>query len=430
MSHHDPGRPGYRSAVVLAAMLVAFGSVRAWRTARENAGIDYYQYWVVGKVLGRGEVASIYRHDSRAALGREFLWHALAGESERQRAAARVRTVLEPMSTPFLFTVLSPFALGAYEPSLDLFLALSLACLLASILVFGRVVAMPLLERLLVLALLVFVFQPVAADLRVGNVGQLQLGLVALYVWLSAGFGTARQAPAGIVLGAATAFKPNLAAVAPLLLASWAMGRQWRRLVAQGTGFVAGALASLLVSAGLFGSLQAWPDWLAAVRAGDLPLMPMAVGNVSLLALGRRWTGLDLGPLPGLAGTLAVVLALWLRRRVAAPRLPAQAVLDDLPVAAAGCLLFLLSSPLVWQHYLMLALPAVMVLLGTRPGWRWITLAALTAVAIDPYADLFGLTNPPDQAIVVAGGLFLLFVLVLAEIAAPAGPLTGTPAPS
>ena len=408
--------PSRRAVVVLAALLVTVGTVRAWRTWRHSAGIDFYQYWVVGKVVARGDIPSVYDHDSRAAIGQEFLRHALAGASPRQRAAANFRNVLEPMSTPFLFTALTPFALGDYDTSFDAFLAVSLGALLVGVFVLGRVVGLAPRERMLVLAFVVFAFEPVAADLRVGNVGQLLLGMVALYAWLCAGWGTARQVVAGAVLGAATAFKPSLAAVGPLLLASWAFDRDWRRLVAQGTGLLAGGVAAVLSSALVFGSLGAWADWLLAVRT--MPPMAIEAGNVSAAAVAERSWGIRLGSFLTITTGLAVVAALWLRRRRAPPATN-RALHADLTVVAAGCLVFLLSSPLVWLHYLILALPAALLLLAAEERRQWLAVAALAAVAITPSAELVGVSNPVAGALIVLAGLIALFGLVLAQIAAP-----------
>ena len=411
---------GWHGAIIaLAALLVAIGTVRAWRTwGHHSAGIDFYQYWVVGNVLARGDIPSIYDHGSRAAIGQEFLRHALTGPSERQRAAAKFRNVLEPMSTPFLFAALAPFAAVGYDASFDAFLALSLAAVLGGLLVLGRVVGLPTLERLLLLAFVVFAFDPVAADLRVGNVGQLHFGMVVLYIWLSAGRGTARQVAAGAVLGAATAFKPSTAAVAPLLLVSWALAGDRRRLAAQGGGFVAGGLAAVLVSAAVFGSLGAWADWLAAVRT--MPPMAIEAGNVSPLAIADRLVGIRLGSLPALVAGLAVLVALWMRwRRPVGQQVRANTAANDVPVVAAGCLVFLLSSPLVWLHYLLLALPAVVLLLRAPPRRQLLSVGALAAVAMSPFAELFSLRNSSAQGVLVLGGLVLLFGLVLLEIATP-----------
>jgi hypothetical protein len=66
----------------------------------------------------------------------------------------------------------------------------------------------------------------------------------------------------------------------------------------------------------------------------------------------------------------------------------------------------LLAAPLVWQHYLIRALPAVIVLLRSAAApWRWLALVAYVAVAIDPYAILFGMTDPARQAPIVVAGV-------------------------
>jgi len=414
-------QPGRDIAVVLASLLVACGALRAWRVAHHAPGIDFYDYWVVGRAVGRGDIPSIYEHSSRAALGQEFLRRALAEGSPRQRAAAQFRQVLEPTSTPFLYATLTPFARAHYDASLDVYLAFSLASLLAALFILGRLVGQTRLDRLLLIALVVYAFQPMQSDLRVGNVSQIQLALLAVYAWLGAGGGTARQVGAGTVLGAAVAFKPSIVVIAPLLFAWWALAEQWRRLVRQAAGFAGGGLVAVLLGALWFGSLHAWTDWLAALGSAGLPAMPVENGNVSVLAVTRRWPGVTLGALPAVATSLAVLAALWVRRKSGRTGGRAEAdapAVEDLLLIGAGCLVVLLSSPLVWLHYLVLALPAVIVLLRPQARRRWPAIAAFVAVAMDPWTDLFGMPDPVRHATVAIAGLALLFVLVLVEIAA------------
>jgi glycosyl transferase family 87 len=405
---------------VLASLLVACGAFRAWRAAQRAPGIDFYHYWVVGHVVGRGDIPSVYEDDSRAALGQEFLRRALAEGSGRQQAVARVRQVLEPTSTPFLYATLSPFARADYDASLDTYLAFSLASLLAALFVFGRLVGQGRLDRLLLMALVLYAFQPVQADLRVGNVSQLQLALLALYAWLGTGMGKARQIAAGAVLGAAIAFKPSVAVIAPALFAWWALARSRRRILLQAAGLAGGGLFAVLLGGLWFGSLHAWGDWLAAVRRAGLAAMPIEFGNVSALAVAERGLGVSPGALPAVATSLAVLAAMWIRRRSMRMARPAErnaAAVEDLLLIAAACLVVLLSSPLVWQHYLILALPSVVVLLRPEARWPWPAMAAFVAIAIDPWADLFGVADPVRQAPLVVAGLVVLFVLVLIEIA-------------
>jgi hypothetical protein len=406
-------------SVALATLLVCAGAARVWRTVQRVPGIDFYQFWVVGQAVGRGDVSSVYADDSRAALGQEFLRRADGPEgSERQRAAARFRQVLEPLATPFLYAALRPFGWGAYDTGLDAFSAFGIAALLAGTFVLCSLAGYATLERLLLLALAVHAFQPVLADVRVGNVNQVQLGLLASFAWLASGSSTPRQLGAGAVLGVAVAFKPTLALVVPVVLAGRALAHGWRRAVSLASGVAAGTLAGLVVGAAFFGSFSAWSDWLSALRAAPLAAMPVDVGNVSPLAVADRWLGAMPGLLPGLVGSLALAAALWRGRRTPPEVTGPDDGVDDLRLVAAGCLLVLVSAPLVWQHYLVLALPAVIVLLrpGRNAGRRWLALAAFVAIAIDPYADLLGITDPARQAPVVVAGLLLLFALVALEI--------------
>jgi hypothetical protein len=192
--------------------------------------------------------------------------------------------------------------------------------------------------------------------------------------------------------------------------------------VRQAAGFAGGGLVAVLLGALWFGSLHAWTDWLAALGSAGLPAMAVENGNFSVVAVTKRWAGVTPGALPAVATSLAVLAALWVRRKsvraVGGAGAEAPAV-EDLLLIGAGCLVVLLSSPLVWLHYLILALPAVVVLIRPQARRRWPALAAFVAVAMDPWTDPFGASDPVRQATVAIAGLVLLFVLVLIEIAAP-----------
>jgi hypothetical protein len=406
--------------VALAALLVVCGGARTWRSVQRVPGIDFYQFWVIGHAVGRGDLATLYADDSRAAVGQEFFRRAGGPEgSERQRAAARMRQVLENYGTPFFYAALRPFGWNDYDASLDAFTAVSLAALAAAVLVFCRLAGHGASVGLLLLALAVHAFQPLSADVRVGNVNQLQLGMLAVVAWLAAGPSTWRQAAAGAVLGAAVLFKPTVALVAPVLLAGWAVTGRWARVSPLATGMAGGVLAAFCAGAAFFGSFGAWGEWLSVARAAPLAAMPVDFGNVSPSAVAEKWLGVSPRLVPGAAAAVAMALALW-HRRSAPPVAADPRAADDILLIAGGCLLFLVSAPLVWQHYLILALPAVIVLL--RPGYprrQWLAIVAYVAIAIDPYADLFGITDPARQAPIVVAGIVLLFVLVVIEIATP-----------
>jgi hypothetical protein len=404
-----------KSATVfaLAALLVLVGAARAWRAGHTSAGIDFYQYWVVGKALGRGDVSSIYDHSTRAALGQEFLLLALTDGSPRQRAAAEFRKLIEPMSTPFLFAGLRPFSLGGYDAGYDAFRIVSLAGLVTGCLVFGQLAGMPVIERLVLAALLIFAFQAVTADLLVGNVGHLGLGMVAAYTWLLPRPADHAQIAGGVVLGLAIAFKPNVAGVAPFVVGWWALTGQWRRVLLQLGGMTAAGLIVWIVTLWFYGSLDAWMEWIRALRG--MPPMPIEAGNVSLLLYVERWFGVSVGVLPLLLASAAAVWAAKTGGRNA--RSVTHPLHFDLAVVSAGCLVLLLSSPLVWLHYLVLAIPAVIVALRAAGPRRWAGFLAFVAISGTVWRDILGLWTELLHGLAIVCGLLTLYALMLLEIA-------------
>jgi hypothetical protein len=170
-----------------------------------------------------------------------------------------------------------------------------------------------------------------------------------------------------------------------------------------------------------FGTLQCWPDWIAYLSALPPEKIPLRFGNMGLPRLLFEATELDLS-LPLAAATLIAVMAgLW---RGARPGLedPPSAAVEDLAAVGAGCLIYLLSSPMVWLHYLLLALPAALVLLRPPPGggggsWRVaLAVLALLGLAVDPATHAFGLRSPEGQAVLTSLSLLLLFGLLCAEM--------------
>jgi hypothetical protein len=100
-------------------------------------------------------------------------------------------------------------------------------------------------------------------------------------------------------------------------------------------------------------------------------------------------------------------------------------VLDDTAAVAAGSLVYLVSAPMVWLHYLLLAVPAVLVLLrsargpagalGATPG-----VVALLFLAVDPAAQALGIRVLEHQSGMTTAGLLLLFASTCAHLARPA----------
>ena len=418
-------------ATLLAAVLAAAGLVQTWDLGRRSPGSDFYQFWIVAQVIGRADVPSIYDEEAHPRLGAEFVRRSFTDDdSERRRAAAREWQVLEPTATPLLYSAFRPLGGLDYEQAHLLFRAVSLAALATGVVAIALLLGHSAAAALMMLAVATVAFRPLKTGVQVGNVNELQLAGIAAYLWLSSGRdGGRRQAVAGALLGALVLFKPNLLPALPLLAASWVLGGRRGKLALQAAGAAAGGLLALAVTAAVFGSPAAWTDWLAFMRVFPPAKIPLRFGNVGLSRL--AWETMDLRLAPWLGGLfLGLALAcLWAGRPRAEPtgaHDAGRAMAADTTALSAGCLAYLLSAPLVWIHYLLLALPAALLLLRDSgegeprdDARRVLASLALVAVAVDPVADLLRIYDMYQQAALTAAGLAVLFALTLRELARP-----------
>jgi hypothetical protein len=426
----QPRRPSRDPATLLAALLAAAGLVQSWDLGRKSPGMDVYQFWYIGQIIGRADVPSIYAEDQHPRLGAESIRRSFSeDDSERRRAAARNWQVLEPTATPMLYSAFRPLAGLRYDDAHRLYRAICLAALTAAILTLAALLGRSAAVGLLVLALVNIAFRPLKTDVQVGNINQIQLAGIAAYLWLSSRSDSdRRQTVAGALLGVLVLFKPNLVAVLPVLAMMWLVRGRKEKLVRQAAGVAAGGLLSLAVTAAVFGSLAPWREWLEFMRAFPPAKIPLRFGNVGPARL--IYESMDLSVAPWLAILFmgAALACVWIGRG-RRPETPAGdrrwIAAEDTAALSAGCFVYLLSAPLVWNHYLLLAIPAALLLLrepGDSQADRLrgpLTVAALTAIAVDPVADLFQMYDIYQQAVLTVAGVLTLFVLTLREVARP-----------
>jgi len=406
------------------------GLAQAWDLGRRSPGLDFYQFWVVAQVAGRDDVPNVYGDEARARIGAEFVRRSLTDEdSERRRVAAGPWQVLEPTATPVLYTAFRPLAGGSYEAGHFAFRVLGLTACAAGILVMAHLVGHGAAVALLVLAFVAGSFQPLKADIRVGNVNEVQLGMIAAYLWLSSRDDISRaQIAAGAWLALILLFKPNLLPALPVLIACWSLRGRRRKLARQAAGLALGTVLGVLLPLLAFGSLRAWPDWLAYLTALPAAKIPLQVGNMGLSRLLFEMLGVDLSAVLATVALAAVLACLWQGRRRSAEAAAPPAAIEDTTAVAAGSLVYLLSAPMVWLHYLLLALPAALLLLRPRReaalgAWTPVLAAgALVGLAVDPLTAAFGVRDLQHQAMATSLALMSLLTLLCVEIAGWATP--------
>ena len=421
----EAGRSSGGAATLLAAVLAAAGLAHAWDLGRRSAGSDFYQFWMVAGVIGRSDVPSIYDEEAHARLGAEFVRRSFTDDtSERRQRAAREWQVLEPTATPLLYSVFRPFAGLQYDAAHLSWRTFSLASLAVGVVALALLLGHSAATALLMLAFVSLAFQPLKASIQVGQVNEPQLAALALYLWLSsAPDGSRRQLAAGAFMAVLVLFKPNLVAVLPVLAVVWLARGRRRKLALQAAGAVAGGLLALLVTTAVFGSPLAWRDWLEFMRVFPPEKIPLRFGNVGPARLAYEVWNLRVTPILTVLFLGLTLAAVWAGRTRSGDMVasqPLDVLAEDATGLAAGILVYLLSAPLVWNHYLLLTLPAALLLLRDGGMVRSVLVGcALMAMAVDPIAGFLHVYDMYAHAALSAAGVLVLFVLTVRELARP-----------
>jgi hypothetical protein len=416
--------------LVLAAILSVLW---AWEYPRSAAGIDFYHFWVVGQALSSSEVTNIYSDEDRTRIGVEFLERAKADKSAlRQRVAAEYRKVLATTASPFLYTSFYLFLSGNYETDFRRYQLFGLMCTVVSLLSLCHLLNYSLSQSLIALLIITCWFEPLFSDMRVGNVNQLQVAMLTLFLW-----NQTRRSPrsrdllGGLILGFAVLFKPNVAIAPAVLVLSWLINREFRKLRDQCLGMAIAGAVGFAVSSIFFGSVRCWADWILAASTISGGGIAIDEGNVALARVIVESFGVatDAYLVTGLLGITAVLL--WRARSETASahggtagRLaePEGGVDRDALAAAMGLLVYLLGTRLVWIHYYLLAIPAILIALRPLRVEKATLLRRLLGVAslvplIRSRTMIVGLEEHPHAyALLFSASALVLYGIVIWEL--------------
>jgi MFS family permease len=224
------------------------------------------------------------------------------------------------------------------------------------------------------------------------------------------------------VLGLANAFKPNLGFVLGALTLGWLVDRAWRRLLLCWLGVLFGAGVAVALSTLLFDSLRPWFDWFALLRSIErhygLTVGQGNFGGARLLGDLLGWSPVWLLQLAGWGLLLGALLPGRGRERA-----PEAAFRREYLLLATGAILPMLSTGLAWPHYLMLAVPLVLVVFvapgrdrAHHPVFLALGLVALLGVLTTFPLTWLGASDPWLYAAPLAGSCLLFFGLGLAEL--------------
>lgn len=386
---------------------VALLTVRSWRIDYPYS-IDFQTYWLAGERVASGKASSLY--EAGGGPGEGIPLELAAGEFKN----------LPIVAVPF-----APLASLPYLDAKRVFWWIGFVALVAGGALAGVGALSPgfggAATRASVGIAVTALLSPAHSALRHGQTTPLVM--LALAAWLY--WRDRRPAGAGAALGVACLVKfPPLA-----LLALDAVRVRLRATAAA----AATILAAVAVSVVAFG-VPLHRAYLANV-GGNAGTVMTGHNNQSLVAILVRllvpvpvqdWTP---RPLPEWIGAAAAMLTLVLfalaaRAIFEAARTPADERLEIPLVASLG----ILALPVAWDHYVLLAAPAMLALLGglqaknllVRPGFRLAFAATFVVLALPtPTAWLHG-TEPAGfaRALALSGdGLALLAMFATALVA-------------
>jgi hypothetical protein len=420
-----------RAEVLLLLLLAVFGITIAWGSAVRNVGVDFYEFWVTGQVLGRPDVTNVYSLNERTRLGAEYLQLARQNANPSQVAVAEYRQIPRTYSTPFFYVIFKVFSTGRYDRDLRNYQFLMLACLVFALAILTRVLGHPLETTLGAIAIFSTWFEPFTSDMRVGNVNSIQLALLAVYLWAVTRLRWRhRDILGGAILAFTAALKPNVLFVLGTLALAWILGRRTRRLSRHAIGAVAGGAIAVVVAGAAFRSLRCWADWLSAIGSLSKDSITVNAGNFapSRFLVDRFDPAVTI--VLGVVFGLVLAGAMWRGRANViggGTTGPESEALSDVRAVAAGCLLMLLTSPLAWLHYYVMTIPILLVLLrplgessvvpGVIATRRVLPGLALVALAIDPLTNVGISLSASAQGLLVVLATVLLFALALRELA-------------
>lgn len=282
---------------------------------------------------------------------------------------------------PLFALAMAPFGMLDRETGKMLWFAILIALLAA--LLRWSITALPhrrLSQRTLLWVAIVLMAKFCARELLLG---QTNLLLAALLLAALLAVQTDRRVTAGALVGLAVFVKPYA-----LILAPWLLLAQGWPAAAVTAGIVAMGLLLPATVYGWSGNLDLLREWLRTVSDSTAPNL-LGNDNVSIASMWAKWLG------PGslasglawltVAGTLALVIVAWRRRRT----VPAPEYLE----CALLMLLIPLLSPQGWDYVLLLATPAVVCLVDRwrefAEPWRWTLAVALALMCLTMF-DIMG----------------------------------------
>ena len=383
-------------------MLASLALPQAIAKFSETIGVDFYHFWgvPVARRLAGATLGTPYGQGERYQTA--LKQYATTVNQPRLHAAQRFWSAPDFTGSPLLYQAFGLVS-DDYTMSLAVFRALQILAFLGACLLLGFLYRFDRFYLLCFALISLLLYQPLLSDLRVGNLGCLQLAALAAAAGLASALPLVsapawRAGLAGVLfvgLAALTLCKPNVALVS-VLLAVHVAARHGAPLFIRAALPAVVATALLVIAPCLyFGSWTVWPEWFRFVYGGNPGMLvrPIASGNYSTPLFVSTWTGASVSVIAAVLFALLVASLVVVRRpdplsRAARPGLETLSATfkrifrEPHAAVAIGILITTAASPLSWLHYYLLVVIPSLWLLSAHGASRAVPLLAATSVAL------------------------------------------------
>lgn len=421
-------------------LLLVLGSTFLY-SPDDSTGVDFVHFWMVPQLVTEMPEQSVYvsaNHKEHFAVIKQT---ADASDSKHfknlvEEHGKLYSDGLHPTASPFLYSVFGMTQTRKFELDFRIYQSVSTFLLLTGVFALAAIIGRGMWFRfsLSVLALLVLV--PTAVDFGVSNTNRLQVGLVAIACWL-----IARRLPDGVdeqrlgisvfsgavLLGLVTVFKVNVVLAPALMVTAILIDRRWRLAAVTIAGLIAGVALGVIVGAFYFGDWSCWFQWRTYMDEMIKTPFSMESGNYTFLALidnPRQLSGTSLF-LTG-ALSLLVTATIWTSRLHVVEStgskpwsLPNSQGYRYALVGSAGLLIPLVTAPVAWTHYFLMALPAIFLLPAvtrktrSKIDWAlWLLWAIGFGLAAGFFVNLLQIRNPVMITALLSSGVLILLTSV------------------
>ena len=418
---------GFNSLIIIGLLFFINHGIQNWQSSNPY---DYYQFWVVGQAVRSMELDNIYSLSDRIKISREFQNRAQQSASDLLKRGAKTREILEPGGTPFLYAVFYLASMGSYDFDYKVFRLVSLYFYIGSIVALAVILKFPIWSLALVTIFFTQSFWPFQIDFEFGNVGQLQVGCLTLFLLCQKIEGRFSHFIGGFIIGLLVLFKPTLIFCILLLSIFWLFKGRKKKLFIEFAGIGIALTGGFILPRLLFGNTCTWQSWYETYPSILYTNFFLTGGFLGKLL------NLKSVPLYGLFGAILFLLTalflFWIklvqktpnRREVSSSKGQLHFWIDEYSVVMLGIGIYLLSGPIVHSHYFLLAVPWALLLLRPRhlPPFShysryfyWMVFLACIFIALHPIFKKLNLTNYPNHSLWSFGGIWIFYGLTLME---------------